>query len=320
VTAARAGAPAPARFPPMLTYPPLGFGLGLRVDHYEEILTGRPAVDWFEVLTENYLVPGGKPLHYLMRIRERYPLAMHGVSLSIGSSAPLDREYLRQLRSLAARLEPAWISDHLCWTGVAGRNTHDLLPLPYTEEALANVVERVRAVQDILGRRILLENVSSYVAFRDSQLTEWEFLGEIARRADCLILLDVNNIYVSAVNHEFDALTYLESVPAERVQQIHLAGHENHGDYLVDTHDHPVPDPVWELYAHALRRCGAVSTMIERDDHIPPLAELCAELGRARALCAQTLAGPAVAAAHAAGRTRPPPAAPQARSPAASGA
>ena len=182
----------------MLRYPALGFGLGLRVDHYEAILAESPRVDWFEVLTENYLVPGGKPLGYLMRMRERYPLVMHGVSLSIGSTAPLDRDYLRQVKALAARVEPAWISDHLCWTGVAGRNMHDLLPLPYTEEALAHVVERVRTVQDILGRRILLENVSSYVAFRDSPLTEWEFLREIAARADCLILLDVNNIYVSS--------------------------------------------------------------------------------------------------------------------------
>ena len=277
----------------MLTRSSLGFGLGLRVDHYEEILAGRPAIDWLEVLTENYLVPGGKPLDYLMRFRERYPLAMHGVSLSIGSSAPLDRDYLRQVKALAARVEPAWISDHLCWTGVAGKNTHDLLPLPYTEEALAHVVERVRTVQDFLGRRILLENVSSYVAFRDSRLTEWQFLTEVATRADCLILLDVNNIYVSSVNHEFAPLDYLDAIPAERVQQIHLAGHQNHGDYLIDTHDHPVPDPVWELYAAAVRRCGAVSTMIERDDRIPPLAELCAELSQARALCARTLAAAA---------------------------
>jgi uncharacterized protein (UPF0276 family) len=274
----------------VLTYPALGFGLGLRVDHYDAILADTPPVDWFEVLTENYLVPGGKPLHYLARIRERYPVAMHGVSLSIGSSAPLDLEYLRQVKALAERIEPEWISDHLCWTGVAGHNTHDLLPLPYTEEALANVVARVATVQELLGRRILLENVSSYVAFRDSQLTEWQFLAEVAQRADCLILLDVNNIYVSAVNHEFDALAYLEAIPAGRVQQIHLAGHENHGDYLVDTHDHPVPDPVWQLYQEAVRRFGAVSTMIERDDHIPPLAELCAELEQARALCAATLA------------------------------
>ena len=285
----------------MLTFPALGFGLGLRVPHYEAILASSPAVDWFEVLTENYLVPGGRPLHYLTRIRERYPLALHGVSLSIGSSAPLDREYLRELKALAQRIEPAWISDHLCWTGVAGRNTHDLLPLPYTEEALANVVERVRTVQDFLGRRILLENVSSYVGFRDSHLTEWQFLSEIAARADCLILLDVNNIYVSAVNHEFDPLEYLKAVPAQRVQQIHLAGHEDHGAYLVDTHDTQVPDPVWQLYAEAVLRFGPVSTMIERDDHIPPLEELCAELERARGLCERTLAQRTAAAAGTAG-------------------
>ena len=270
--------------------PSLGFGLGLRVDHYEAILADNPPVDWFEALTENYLVPGGKPLDNLMRIRERYPMVMHGVSMSIGSTQPLDRNYLEQVKALAARVEPQWVSDHLCWTGIAGRNMHDLLPLPYTEEALANVVERVRTVQDILGRRILLENVSSYVTYRDSQVTEWEFLGEIARRADCLILLDVNNIYVSSVNHEFDPLDYLNAIPVDRVQQIHLAGHENHGDYLIDTHDHPVSDPVWELYGAAVRRFGSVSTMIERDANIPPLEELCAELDAARQLAERTLA------------------------------
>ena len=274
----------------MLTSPALGFGLGLRVDHYEEILAGPAPVDWFEAITENYLVPGGKPLHYLTRVRERYPVVLHGVSLSIGSSAPLDRGYLERLGALARRIEPAWISDHLCWTGVAGTNTHDLLPLPYTEEALAHVVARVRAVQDFLGRRIALENVSSYVAFRDSSLTEWEFLAEVAARADCLVLLDVNNIYVSSVNHGFDPREFLAGIPAARVQQIHLAGHEDHGDYLIDTHDHPVPDPVWALYADALRRFGPVSTMIERDANIPPLAQLCAELDAARSLAARTLA------------------------------
>ena len=270
--------------------PALGFGLGLRVDHYEAILADHPPVDWFEALTENYLVPGGKPLDYLMRVRERYPIVMHGVSLSIGSTHPLDRNYLAGVKALAARVEPHWVSDHLCWTGVAGRNMHDLLPLPYTEEALANVVERVRVVQDILGRQILLENVSSYVTYRDSRLTEWDFLREICERADCLILLDVNNIYVSSVNHEFDPLTYLNAIPVERVQQIHLAGHENHGDYLIDTHDHPVPDPVWELYGAAVRRFGSVSTMIERDANIPPLEELCTELDAARRLAERTLA------------------------------
>ncbi|HEY6483877.1 MAG TPA: DUF692 domain-containing protein [Steroidobacteraceae bacterium] len=270
--------------------PSLGFGLGLRVDHYEAILADRPPIDWFEVLTENYLVPGGKPLDYLLRIRDRYPLVMHGVSMSIGSSAPLDWTYLAQVKALAARVQPQWISDHLCWTGVGGHNMHDLLPLPYTEEALANVVARVQAVQEFLGRRILLENVSSYVTYRSSDMTEWEFLHAIAERADCLILLDVNNIYVSSVNHEFAPLDYLDAMPAGRIQQIHLAGHENQGDYLIDTHDHPVPDPVWELYRAAVRRFGNVATMIERDANIPPLEELCAEVQQARSLAQRALA------------------------------
>ena len=280
----------PPRLPNMLTRPSLGFGLGLRVDHYETILNERPAVDWFEALTENYLVPGGKPLHNLTRIREHYPMVMHGVSMSIGSTQRLDRAYLDQVKALAARIEPAWISDHLCWTGVGGKNLHDLLPLPYTDEALRHVVERVRTVQDILGRRILLENVSSYVSFRDSRLTECDFLRTVAEEADCLILLDVNNIYVSSVNHEFDPHAYLAAIPVERVQQIHLAGHQNHGDYLIDTHDFPVPDPVWALYEVAVRRFGSVSTMIERDANIPPLAELEAELRAARRLAAASLA------------------------------
>ena len=271
-------------------HPALGFGLGLRVDHYDTLLAERPAIDWLEALTENYLVPGGRPLHNLVRLREHYPMAMHGVSLSIGSTAPLDREYLAQVKALAARIEPAWISDHLCWTGVHGKNLHDLLPLPYTDEALKHVVDRVRTVQDILGRRILLENVSSYVSFRDSRLTEWEFLRAVAEEADCLILLDVNNIYVSSVNHEFDAHEYLNAIPAERVQQMHLAGHQDHGDHLIDTHDHPVCDPVWDLYAAAVRRFGRVSTMIERDANIPPLAELQGELDAARRLSERVLA------------------------------
>jgi hypothetical protein len=274
----------------MRTDPALGFGLGLRVEHYETILEERPAVDWFEVLTENYLVAGGKPLHYLTRLRERYPMVMHGVSLSIGSAAPLDRAYLGELKALAERIEPAWISDHLCWTGIGGKNLHDLLPLPYTEEALKHVVGRVRGVQEFLGRRILLENVSSYVGYRDSRLTEWEFLKAVAEEADCLILLDVNNIYVSSVNHEFDPYDYLHAIPRERVQQIHLAGHQNHGDYLIDTHDHPVPDAVWALYAAAVRRFGAVSTMIERDANMPPFAQVYAEMEAARRIATQTLA------------------------------
>ncbi|HLF29613.1 MAG TPA: DUF692 domain-containing protein [Xanthomonadales bacterium] len=262
--------------------PFLGFGLGLRTDHYHSIIDGLPGVDWFEVMTENYLVPGGKPLHYLDQIRRDYPVVMHGVSLSIGSTDPLDMDYLRQVRALAGRIEPEWISDHLCWTGVGELNLHDLLPLPYTEEAVAHVAERVQRVQDFLGRRILLENVSSYISFPQSSMPEWEFLTAIAKRADCLILLDINNIYVSGHNHGFDPDRYIESIDPQRVWQFHLAGHGRQGAYIIDTHDAPVIDPVWELYARAVQRFGRVSTMIERDDHIPPLAELIVELGQAR--------------------------------------
>ena len=272
-----------------MTAPALGFGLGLRTAHYEEILAGPCAVDWFELLSENYLVPGGKPLHYLDRIRADYPVVMHGVSLSIGSTDALDFDYLGALKSLAERVSPHWISDHLCWTGVDGKNTHDLLPMPYTEEAVRHIASRVEAVQEFLGRRILLENVSSYVSYRESELTEWEFLAEIARRADCLILLDVNNIYVSAFNHGFDAERYLAGVPPERVQQIHLAGHSHCGDHIIDTHDADIIDPVWDLYAKAIQRLGPVSTMIERDDHIPAFADLVAELDRARRIARTVL-------------------------------
>jgi uncharacterized protein (UPF0276 family) len=272
-----------------LTHPSLGFGLGLRTQHYEAVLNDRAGIDWVEILTDNYLVPGGKPLHYLARIREQFPIAMHGVALSIGSTEALDREYLGQVRSLAARFEPAWISDHLCWTGVADRNTHDLLPLPYTEEALRHVIERVGIAQELLGRRLLLENVSSYVSFSASTLAEWEFLRAVAEEADCFILLDVNNVYVSAVNHEFDPLVYLDAIPAERVQQIHLAGHDDRGAYLIDTHDRAVAAPVWDLYVAAISRFGAICTSIERDAAIPPLAELLAEVETARSLSRRTL-------------------------------
>jgi uncharacterized protein (UPF0276 family) len=270
----------------------LGFGLGLRVEHYDSILETNPAVDWFELLSENYMVPGGKPLHYLDRIRARYPVVMHGVSLSIGSSDPLNRDYLKSLKELAARAEPAWISDHLCWTGVHGKNMHDLLPLPYTEEAAKHVASRIAQVQDALGRRILIENVSSYLTYSDSAMSEWEFLSEIAQQADCLILLDINNIYVSSFNHGFDPVAYLNGIPRERVQQFHLAGHRNLETHIIDTHDEPIVDPVWQLYETALRRFGPVSTMIERDDNIPPLDELVQELDRARAIAAPILAAP----------------------------
>jgi uncharacterized protein (UPF0276 family) len=264
-----------------------GFGLGLRPQHYADFLDARQPVDWLELISENYMVPGGKPLAMLDAIRADYPVALHGVSLSIGSTDPLDRAYLAQLKALHRRVEPLWVSDHLCWTGVAGRNSHDLLPLPYSEEALKLVVAHVRQVQDLLGERILLENVSSYLEFKDSVMPEWDFVRAVAEEADCLLLLDVNNIYVSSVNHGFDAQDFLRAMPAARVRQIHLAGHHDHGDYIVDTHDHPVCDAVWALYADACRAFGEVAAMIERDDHIPPLPELLAELDQARAIAAQ---------------------------------
>jgi len=259
-----------------------GFGLGLRTAHYEAVLNEPRGIDWLEVVTENYLVPGGKPLDYLERIRECFPLVMHGVSLSIGSTDPVDSDYLAAVKALAARIEPHWISDHLCWTGIDGRNLHDLLPLPYTEEALQLVVARVGQVQDVLGRQLLLENVSSYLTYRASEMSEWEFLREVAVRADCAILLDINNIYVSSINHGFDALAYLRAMPKDRVRQFHLAGHSDLRGHLIDTHDHPIVEPVWNLYRAAVRQFGAVPTMIERDDNIPALSELVAELQIAR--------------------------------------
>ena len=271
----------------------LGFGLGLRATHYEAIFETRPTLDWFEIISENYMVPGGRPLANLMRIRSDYPMAMHGVSLSIGSSDPLNVDYLNELKKLADRIEPAFISDHLCWTGIAGKNLHDLMPLPYTEEVVSHVASRVRQVQDFLGRQILLENVSSYVTFAQSAMSEWEFLRAIAEKADCHILLDINNIFVSAFNHGFEPIEYVEGIPIERVRQFHLAGHENRGDIIIDTHDATVIDPVWDLYARACQRFGPVSTMIERDDNIPPLDELLVELDHAR----QIASGATMAAA-----------------------
>jgi len=276
--------------------PSPGFGLGLRPDHYADFMAGPQPVDWLELISENYMVPGGKPLAMIDAIRVDYPVALHGVSLSIGSTDPLDRDYLARLKQLARRVEPLWVSDHLCWTGVAGKNSHDLLPLPYSEEALRLVVAHVRQVQDLLGERMLLENVSSYLEFTDSVMPEWTFLRAVAEEADCLLLLDVNNVYVSSVNHGFDPREYLRHLPAERIQQIHLAGHSDHGDYIVDTHDHPVCDAVWALYREACLQFGEVAAMIERDDHIPSLTELIAELDQARAIAgAAARSGRAVA-------------------------
>ncbi len=262
--------------------PDLGVGLGLRTVHYARILEARPNVDWFEIISENYMQTAGRPLHYLDAIADRYPVAMHGVSLSIGSTDPIDRAYLSELRSLRDRTGARWVSDHLCWTGVAGKNTHDLLPMPYTEEALEHVVGRVRAVQDFLGAPLALENPSTYVEFAGKAMREWEFLARLADEADCALLLDVNNVFVSAYNHGFDPQTYLDAVPFDRVVQIHVAGHTHHGTHIVDTHIGPVEDDVWRLLGEAWRRADGASVLLEWDAEIPGFDETHAEALRAR--------------------------------------
>ena len=291
-----------------LNWPRLGFGVGLRAEHYHHVLTARPPVDWFEVITENCLDTGGQPLRTLEQVRRDYRVALHGVALSIGSTDPLDERYLVRLRALIDRIEPALVTDHLCWTGVAGRKLYDLLPLPYTEETLRHVVERVRRVQDALGRRIALENPSAYVAFRHSAMREWEFLAAVATEADCGLLIDVNNIHVSGHNLGFEPYRYLDAIPAERVAQMHLAGFTDMGTYLFDTHSAPVHEDVWALYRHAVARFGAAATLVEWDADIPPFERLQAEADRARreATAAdatetrheQSAARPALAPAH----------------------
>ena len=266
-----------------LGHPDLGFGLGLRTVHFDHILRHRPAVDWFEIISENFIDSQGRPRWVLDQIAERYPVVMHGVSLSIGSTYPLNIDYLKKLKSLAAATRAAWISDHLCWTGVAGRNTHDLLPIPLTEESLRHVVERIHVVQDVLERPFVFENPSTYVGFTGSTLTEWEFLARMSDATGCGLLLDVNNVYVSSVNHDFDPADYIRSIPHQRVVQIHLAGHTDCDTHLIDTHDHPVTDPVWDLYRQAIGLCGPVSTLLEWDAKIPPFAELHAEVLKAKA-------------------------------------
>lgn len=274
--------------PSVKTPTPLGFGLGLRPVYYRDILEKNPKVDWFEVISENFMVPGGRPLAMLERIRGAYPIVLHGVSMSIASTAPLDLDYLQALKSLAGRVQPEWISDHLCWTGVHGVNLHDLLPVPYTLEALNHVAERISKVQDFLGRRIAIENVSSYVTFAESEMDEWTFIREMAERADCWLLLDINNLFVSSFNHGFDQERFLDSIPADRVVQIHLAGHSEAGTHKIDTHDHPICEEVWSLYERACRRFGFRATMIERDDNFPLFADLLAELDHARAIAARS--------------------------------
>jgi uncharacterized protein (UPF0276 family) len=271
----------------------IGHGIGLRTAHFPDLLAAPPPTDWLEAISENFLSPGGRPLAVLEKVRRDVPVVLHGVSLSIGSTDPLSERYLDALDALVRRIEPAWISDHLAWGSLGGRYAHDLWPLPCTVEALGHVVERVRRVQDRLGRQLLLENPSSYVAFRASEMPEWQFLAEIAERADCGILLDVNNVYVSARNHGFDPVAYLDGLPAERVGQLHLAGHLERGRYLLDTHDQEVPAPVWALHREALARLGPVSTLVEWDDHVPPLERVVRESERARAIEAELTAAPA---------------------------
>jgi uncharacterized protein (UPF0276 family) len=275
----------------MLQVPSLGYGIGLRPPHHAAILDGLAragspldSLDWFEIISENFFAPGGNPRRVLRAVRERFPVVMHGVALSLGSTDPLDSDYLERLAALAAEIEPALVSDHLCWGGVGGHVAHDLLPLPFTEEALAHVAERVQRVQDRLRRRILIENVSSYVSFPQSRLEEWQFLSALAERADCGLLLDVNNVFVSAHNHGFDPRVFIAGVPSARVAQIHLAGHSTRGALLLDTHDHPVRDEVWELYRFALETHGPIPTLIEWDDRLPPFERVVAEAERARSI------------------------------------
>jgi len=262
--------------------PNLGLGVGLRTAHFGHILEKKPKVDWFEIVTENFLDTGGRPAWVLDRIASRYPVVLHGVSMSVGSTDPIDRAYLAKVKALAERVRAVWVSDHVCWTGVAGRNLHDLLPLPYTEEALRHVVRRIRRVQELLERPLVLENPSSYVEFQRSSMPEWEFLARMAEEADCGLLLDVNNVYVSSFNHGFDPETYLRAIPPERVAYYHVAGHSNLGTHLLDTHIGPVIDPVWTLYRLAQHRSGGRSTLLEWDEEIPAFPIVHREVLKAR--------------------------------------
>jgi uncharacterized protein (UPF0276 family) len=263
-----------------------GFGLGLRAQHYPDFLETAVPVDFVEVISENFMIDGGRPLDILDRVRDRHSVALHGVSMSIGSADGLNADHLARLKTLVDHIQPLFVSDHLCWTQIDGFNSHDLLPLPYTEEAMDVVCANISHAQDVLGRTMLIENPSSYIVFEKADATEWQFLTEMCARTGCDLLLDVNNIFVSATNHGFDPIAYIQGVPADRVRQIHLAGHSHGKDLLIDTHDRPVPPSVWELYEAAIARVGPVATMIERDDAIPPLADLLTELNTARTIAA----------------------------------
>lgn len=262
----------------------LGYGLGLRSVHYDHVLTHTPAVDWFELITENYLAPGGRPRAVLREIRANYPVVLHGLSFNVGTSDPLDTAYLDQLKRLIAEVQPEWVSDHLCWTGLHGYTSHDLLPIAYTEQNLTRVADKVSRIQDYLQQPIVLENPSIYIGFRSSTMTEPEFLNALVRRTGCEILLDINNVYVSSFNMGFDPQVYVDTLIPSAIRQFHLAGHTNNVTHIIDTHDHPVCDEVWELYRYACRRFGPVATLLERDDHIPEFAELMTELAQAREL------------------------------------
>lgn len=262
--------------------PDLGFGIGLRTVHYDHILSKHPKIDWFEILSENYMDTGGRPLYVADHVAERYPVVLHGVSLSIGSTDPLDTNYLRKLKSLASRLKAHWVSDHLCWTGISGMNTHDLLPMPYTDESLRHTIQRVKQVSAFLERPLVLENPSSYMEFAASTWTEWDFLATLAHESDCGLLLDVNNVYVSSFNHGFDPYQYIDRIPADRVVQYHLAGHTNKGTHILDTHSDHVIDKVWDLYRYAHRRTGGVATLLEWDEAIPSFEVVHAEALKAK--------------------------------------
>jgi hypothetical protein len=283
---------------PRFGLPNLGLGVGLRSTHYPHILRENPAVDWFEIISENYMDSGGRPRHVLEQIAERYRVVMHGVSLSIGSTDPLDFEYLRKLKALADAVRAHWVSDHVCWTGVAGRNAHDLLPVPYTEETLRHLTARVRTVQDFLERPLVLENPSSYVGFASSTMPEWEFVARLAEGADCGLLLDVNNVFVSSVNHDFDPAEYIRNVPHSRVVQFHLAGHSDCGTHRIDTHDDHVIDPVWELYRLAHRLTGGAATLLEWDAKIPEFPVVHAEVLKAKEYMAGALGSALPTPAH----------------------
>jgi uncharacterized protein (UPF0276 family) len=259
-----------------------GVGIGLRIPHYQHIFEKKPVVDWFEIISENFMVDGGRPLHVLDQILERYRVVQHGVSMYFGSAEPLNREHLRRLKTLVKRTKTPWLTDHLCWGSVDGTYSHDLLPMPYTFEAAKKTAQKIREARDFLEVPIAVENVSSYAEFHVSQMTEWEFLTEVAEDADCGILLDVNNIYVSSRNHSFNPLDYIENVPHHRVAQIHIAGHSKYEKYILDTHDHPVIDPVWRLYTRAIELAGPTATLLEWDDRIPSFEEVHEEALKAK--------------------------------------